>query len=354
MDWQQRMKVAEARELVKAYYLGSEQNGYRYTEPPPVTVAILDDGCDDDHPNLRSVIKASHSFLTKSKAVKNKGSSHGTLSAGLVGGIAEGGFLGGVAQPDSGINTSLIVAQYHPDSADDQKMFTTLCEMGARVISCSWGYGPGYFRANKGAAQKALKLQRLLRELSENLGVVFVFSSGNEGKELAPKDVLFAESAILVSATLNLEDAPEVKSGPCSYGAGITVCAPGSDDSGLRPISTCNQGAGDESLGSPHFDYHGNTSAACPMVAGVAALVIAANPALSAMEVKTILCETADVIDPDCEHNKGEWTVARAALSQGQLGSVDRRVWGAAYSRWYGFGRVNAEAAVQKALSLRT
>lgn len=353
MNWHELMKVAEAREKVNTYYLGSEENGYKYTEPPGVSIAVLDSGCDSDHPNLKTAIKISYNFLTKSEDVKNKNSSHGTLSAGLVAGFAEKDFLGGVAQPDSGIATSLIVAQYHPESVDDQKMFVDLCKMGARVISCSWGYGPGYFRANKKAALKAGKMQALIRELSEKYGTVFVFAAGNEGEELEVKDVMFADSAILVTATLNREDKSEVKSGPCSYGAGITVCAPGSDDSGIRPVSTCNQGDGDGSLGSKDFDYHSNTSAACPMVAGVAALVIAANPALTAMEVKTILCATAEVIDQDCEHKKGAWTKAAAALNQGQLASIDKSVWGNPYSRFYGFGRVNAEEAVKLALKSR-
>jgi serine protease len=68
------------------------------------------------------------------------------------------------------------------------------------------------------------------------------------------------------------------------------------------------------------YPYHG-TSMAAPQVAGVAALIRAANPALSAVEVRLIIRETA--------------------LHLGQAG---RNV-------YYGYGLVDASAAVDAALA---
>ena len=70
----------------------------------------------------------------------------------------------------------------------------------------------------------------------------------------------------------------------------------------------------------------GGTSSATPLVAGVAALVLSANKSLRWRAVRSILTSTAEKID-----------VAGGDYQAGR-------------SLKYGFGRVNAEAAVTKAL----
>ncbi|WP_186829785.1 S8 family peptidase [Xanthomonas campestris] len=83
------------------------------------------------------------------------------------------------------------------------------------------------------------------------------------------------------------------------------------------------------------------TSAAAPTVAGVAALVLGVNPALSARDVKYILATTARQVDP--------WQ-PRAVYQ----GSVIDPGWitnaaGHHFSNWYGFGLADGAAAVYEA-----
>lgn len=85
-----------------------------------------------------------------------------------------------------------------------------------------------------------------------------------------------------------------------------------------------------------------DTSAAAPMVSGVAALMLEANPNLSYRDVKYILATTATRTDPNQAAVKMAdgrvlvpgWTINAAGHS---------------YSNWYGFGVVNAARAVQRA-----
>ena len=102
----------------------------------------------------------------------------------------------------------------------------------------------------------------------------------------------------------------------------------------------------------------GGTSSATPLVAGVAALVLSANPNLSALEVISILKKTASKdlnmdpyprtpaasFDPDTS-----WDVSPVApFDSGAFqdtGSVE-----GTWSPWFGHGRVDAHAAVQAAL----
>ena len=362
MNWQELMEVEQARRALEAHHTPDYSQGYvPFVEPPRIVAAVLDDGCDVEHPQLTNVISQSINFERPSHSLLTSNSSHGTLSAGLVAGEANGTFLGGVARKSETLNTALIVAKYNPDSDNDEAMLRELCEQGARVISCSWGYGPGYF-SNKSATAKADRLRRLVKELSEEHNTLFVFAAGNEGKPLVYKDFSFADYGIVVAATLNRENHPEIRSTSCNYGAGITLCAPGSDSTGLCLVSTSNREHGNaRATGSTHLDFHANTSAACPMVAGVAALVMAANPDLSARQVKTVLCGTADRIDLGCNvevtinktRQRAKWTTATAALSAGQKEGLDQTLWGNSYNLFYGFGRVNARAAVNEALRLK-
>jgi subtilisin family serine protease len=83
----------------------------------------------------------------------------------------------------------------------------------------------------------------------------------------------------------------------------------------------------------------GGTSSATPLVAGVAALVIAANPRLSAVQVKQILRDTADkIVDAG--------TDAMTGHAFGRYGSKG-------HSRWFGYGKVNAHRAVLEAARRR-
>jgi subtilisin-like proprotein convertase family protein len=85
----------------------------------------------------------------------------------------------------------------------------------------------------------------------------------------------------------------------------------------------------------------GGTSGAAPVVAGVAALVLSANPALSAGEVRQILMNTADRnLDPTLD-------LANDPNVQGLSGAfVDGR------SPFFGAGKVNAARAVERARAL--
>ena len=77
-----------------------------------------------------------------------------------------------------------------------------------------------------------------------------------------------------------------------NYGSALDVVAPG-----VKIYTTDISGSkGYNSSSGENGDYNTNfngTSAACPHVAGVAALVLSANPSLSAQEVRRIIESTA-------------------------------------------------------------
>ncbi|MFX1296065.1 MAG: S8 family serine peptidase [Promethearchaeota archaeon] len=88
-----------------------------------------------------------------------------------------------------------------------------------------------------------------------------------------------------------------------------------------------------------YMNGFGGTSSATPLVAGVAALLLSINPALTWVQTRQILRDTAVKIDLANVDPVGQW------VDTDGDGIVD-------YSQWYGFGRIDAQAAVQAAIDL--
>jgi subtilisin family serine protease len=87
----------------------------------------------------------------------------------------------------------------------------------------------------------------------------------------------------------------------------------------------------------------GGTSYATPVVAGVAALMLSANPQLSWQQTGQILRDTCVKIDPAQTDTVGRWHDIDGRTSS----DPDYR--GPSFSRWYGAGRIDAGGAVARA-----
>jgi subtilisin family serine protease len=129
-----------------------------------------------------------------------------------------------------------------------------------------------------------------------------------------------------------------------NWGAEISVCAPSNNFHPLDPQqfvpgrgiwTTDNEAYGEGfTAHSRYTGQFGGTSSATPLVAGVAALVLAANPNLPAAEVKDILQSTADkIVDTDPDIILG---VNRGQYKNGRCD-------------WFGYGKINAAKAVAEA-----
>jgi subtilisin-like proprotein convertase family protein len=144
-----------------------------------------------------------------------------------------------------------------------------------------------------------------------------------------------------------------------NYGTGIGICAPTSNSHRYRRLQVRGLGI-TTATGSAADVTHafGGTSSATPLVAGVAALTISANPDLTALEVISILKQTASKdlslqtypqTPPASFDLDTSWDVSPVApFDQGDfedIGEAD-----GTWSPWFGHGRVNAPAAVAEAL----
>lgn len=334
-----------------------------------VVVAVADDAIDINHPDFQGEGKivapydfANHDFVP---SPDHNQESHGTACAGLAVAEETGAGIIGVA-PECALMPLKTTGYIDDDSIE--ALFHWAVENGADVISCSWNAAAINFPLS---LRQSAAIHYAATEGRDGKGCVVVFAAGNANRPLDGviyergwhNDMLYGPTAWLNGYATH-PDAIAV--GACTsqnrkaiysnWGSEISVCAPSNnapplmwfaehgllptapevqeDLAGLGILSTDAMGELGYSDGHVTQDF-GGTSAACPLVAGVAALMLSINPMLSAAEVKSILETTADKItDPRRDRQLGL-----------QLGTYDAQ----GHSRWFGYGKVNARKAVQAA-----
>jgi subtilisin family serine protease len=182
----------------------------------------------------------------------------------------------------------------------------------ADIISCSHGSSGTALSGTMDATFKMLASQG-----RNGLGTVVIYSAGNDNRSITGYRTWAAHpDTIAVSNSLQPDaNGVERKDGTSNYGPEIDVCAQGTGAPSL------NMTGGEQ--------VFGGTSAAAPTVAGVVALMLSVEPTLTLKQVRGILRETAVKIDPNCNNANGKWNNG--------------------FSQWYGYGRIDAASAVERA-----
>ncbi len=292
-----------------------------------VTIAVIDDGFDLGHPDLRErgKVVAPYDFGEDDPDPSpGLGDAHGTACAGVA--TAVGGNRVGV----TGIapRCRLMPIRIPLDGLDEAaiaRAFRWAAEHGAAVISNSWGPpdGTGFKEPLPLIVRAAI--DRAVEKGRKGRGCIICFAAGN-GDEPVDLDGYASYPKVLAVAATTDQDRRAWYS---DYGRAISVAAPSSG--GRNGIWTTDV-RGRRGY-NPQGDWtgeFGGTSAACPLVAGIAALVLSVNPWLTAAEVQQVLEATADKVDP-------------------RGGCYDAR----GHSPFYGYGRVNAARAVHEAEARR-
>jgi subtilisin-like proprotein convertase family protein/subtilisin family serine protease len=324
-----------------------------------ITVAVADDSCDLRHADFQGSgkIVAPRDFAGQDfePLPELEDDNHGTACSGVAVAEETGTGVVGVA-PGCALMPIRTSGFIDDDSIED--LCDWVIDHGASVMSCSWGVNARAFSLN---LRMRTALHRVATLGRGGKGCVIVFAAGNENRPVngtvnetgwpnnqpsGPTQWLagFAahEDVIAVAASSSLA----TKSVYSNWGREIAVCAPSNN---VRPrtfprvtapvtgrgiVTTDRVGPSGYSSTDYTHDF-GGTSSACPTVAGVAALILSANPNLTAREIRDILQTTADkIIDNNPDPQLGN-----------RFGTYDA----SGHSQWFGFGRVNAFQAVTEA-----
>lgn len=296
-----------------------------------VTIAVIDNGFDLTHPDLRDKIFRPWDLWTRSSKVSEGDPffTHGTPCASIALASANGRGIVGVApnakfMPVSGTSFGLRATE---------NMFDYCIKNGADIISCSWGSTDPRYTLS---LLKEEAISKAAREGRNGKGAIVLYAAGNEGLDYIN---FYAAHPDVIA--VGASDSRDRHSRYSNAGRELDVVAPSNGDWPLIAAraywdeGTTIRGEGEwrwwadgQSRGD-NYKHFGGTSASTPLVAGICALMLSANPDLTAKEVKDILRKTADKIGDPSEYS-----------SEG-------------HSRKYGYGRVNADRAVAEALRRR-
>ena len=284
-----------------------------------VTIAIVDKGVQLDHEDLRENVGAglSHDYHRLSIFEANSGHPHGTAVAGIAAARDNLWGVRGVA-PRATIY-SLNLARADSFFASDMIDVLTREAAVTGVSSNSWALAGAGKPLVPGIAWEMAAEQGATTGFAGK-GIVYVHSGGNfhgNGDNANLNGLANFHTSVAVCA-IGYNGRRAVYS---ERGASLWVCAPAA---GITTTDT----------GNFYTRTFSGTSAAAPIVSGVVALIRAANPALTAREVKLILAGSARKNDP----RSSGW--AQAGVKYGS--TSDRYN----YSHDYGFGAVDAGAAV--------
>ena len=289
---------------------------------PDITVAVIDDGVDRSHEDFGGRVLPGYTIGNKNglgepqneNSWKNK--SHGTACAGIIAASNNNLGIRGVASNIKilPINICPYTAVFIPYFGLNPGFGSTLeiaeainwAWKRADILSCSWGGG-----APSNDITAALDSARTYGR--NGLGCPIVFASGNNYSEI--QDVAYPGNLDGVITVGAIDKNGNIQS-YSQRGRSMDFVAP----SGGIPgdiVTTDLMGSRGKSAGNYINDFNG-TSAACPQVAGVAALILSVKPDLSWSEVANVLQKTARDLGP-----KG-------------------------FDNTFGYGLVNAGAAVQE------
>ncbi len=241
-----------------------------------VTVAVFDEGMEA-HDDLGNRLVGGFTPATNGNGtpVAND-ADHGMQSAGVIGATHNDLGVRGVASNVDFLSVNIRASG--TTSGDIANGIQWAVDNGAIVLSNSWSYDApcGYVNAD---------LENAIQDAT-NDGAIFITSSGNTGGCVTYPS---GPNVISVGAFDNRGNLYNYS----ARGPELDLVAPSGLTGGNGNIRTLDRM---DNLGGTTGDYSnsfGGTSASCPVVAGVAALVLSVNPNLTPQQVRNILTNTA-------------------------------------------------------------
>jgi hypothetical protein len=272
-----------------------------------VVIAIIDTGIDETHPDLAGKIVAGYDYVDGDSNPHDT-NGHGTHVAGISAAATNNSIgVAGTSWQSPVMALRVLGTTGSGTSSAIVNGINFAYQNGAKVLNMSLG-GSSYSQTMQDAVNAA-----------HGAGKLVVAAMGNNNSSTPAYPAAYT-NVMAVSAT----GPTDTKASYSNYGSHCDISAPGGDmgflhdpNGILSTMPTYSVYLNTQYGYSQNYDTLNGTSQASPYVAGVAALIFALNPALTPDQVQTAIQSTAT-----------------------DLGA-------AGWDQYFGWGRVNAAAAVQ-------
>lgn len=352
-----------------------------------IVIAVIDDGCQVDHPAFEGrdkFVGAAYRVAGKWRLgtdysafqheVRAVGLTHGTSVATLVAATGRNGTTG--VAPNCRLLPIRMPMRGGHVAIDNSDILSILDLVSAHadIAIVSWSRLPLFI-----PSREVMDRWREVADVGGRRarGVLFLMPAGNSNCPIAwesSTETPYAiqrserETTILASRTFRnlLVTIPNIfhisaisslarRTFYSCYGPGIDLCAPSSNSRVFTGDRIDGHGLGLTTSYGPNgevTDAFKGTSGSAALVGGVAALTLSVNPGISAGELSNILTQTAskdlDFREPTRDiPNRFEWELS--PIAPFETGTFDKSGW----SNWFGYGMVNAHAAVRRALNMQ-
>ncbi|MEM1302266.1 MAG: S8 family serine peptidase, partial [Pseudomonadota bacterium] len=333
-----------------------------------VTALVVDDGVDLSHPDLLPNYDASAHFFYDDPATpgadqteNNAGpaypaSGHGTNVAGIL--ASANNSIGGVGVAYDITFTSLSIDDFFllsgaADAAGDSalagayySLFHASLTHAANfdIMSNSWGFSDAwqdYQNPTDPFSDVSLRVAGMVTATEtgrDGLGTVVVLAAGNNTDNIN-RDGMDSARHVIGVAAAGFDGSIEDYS---NWGQAVLITAPAAS------VTTDTTGPDGAEPGD-YITTFGGTSSAAPVVSGVVALMLEANPNLGWRDVQMILAmsagQTGEALDGTggSTDEVGDWVFAPDTAGWSWNGGA------MTYHLSYGFGMVDAFAAVRLA-----
>ncbi len=282
-----------------------------------VIVAVLDSGVVSGHQDLSANIVSGYDFISSSSSSCDGGGIdsnpedvadsrcipralppdspgrsdyHGTHVAGIIAAVGNNGK--GVAGINwnakimpvrvlgTGGGTDYDIIQGMLYAAGLSNDSHTTPSKKANIINMSLGGSPG---------EQCSALYKDAFNQVYNAGVLVFVATGNDGSNNGINPLALCDHAVAVAAA----DRYSMRAWYSNAGPGVTITAPGGDQTVAESDGVLSTVRSDAADNNTAYVYMQGTSMATPHAAGVAALMLAANPSLTPSQIVNYMVQTA-------------------------------------------------------------
>lgn len=278
-----------------------------------ITICVMDAGFGNlSHEVFQSVnIVAMYDFVNNSPVMGSN--SHGTAVLSILGGFKEGQLIGPAFGADFLLARTEDISSETPVEEDNWVAAMEWADsIGVDVTSTSLGYldyDPPYPSYTWEDMDGNTAIITIAGDIAVSRGIFVVTSAGNNGFHTtrntlgAPAD---GDSILSIGAV----NSSGIRSSFSSVGPTV--------DGRIKPdVMAMGSGVYYATLSGNNYSSGGGTSYSCPLVSGVAALLLSANPGLTPMDLREIFYSTAsNSLSPNREYG---WGIVNAQEALNQL-----------------------------------